>query len=212
MNKNSKNGVSNIDDLMMFYNKYLKLENDNSHILELINELANSFLNKSESSTRGANEIFKLAFNQDDYSKLNATDKGFLNFYSIACITLDEDISLFINSVGEIISIDFSKNISLEERESWNAYINRNILEVADELNIPYDKVEEAKCTLLQNVLASKIFKVTMEHIKNEYGLSLAIKFGIANLNIVEMEENLNRSLDTERLYENHINRTRSQR
>ena len=106
-NKNS------IEDLLLFYNKYLNVGIGEGFLLELVKKCATTH-QLQEISAKDTSIIF------------NQLELEFLAFHHFKSIELAKDYTIIIDSMGHITNFLFKPGFDLAEKEELKKYINNN--------------------------------------------------------------------------------------
>lgn len=190
------------EDLVLFYDKYLNLENGfgEKYLEELMEKYVQVWENKTPTidctSTKPILEVDDQAFTD--------LDRGFLNFYYTALIPVNEDYDIIINSEGKILSFEFKKDLDLTEQRQLREHLNTNILSFLKLMPNSFEYIEALKAAqniILQNVFVSKFHKALLMHINNQLGLFSAVLFTNTHAKILRYDDLLQNSLDYEKTF-----------
>lgn len=199
--KQEKNKNS-IEDLLLFYNKYLNVEIGEGFLLELVKKCATTH-QLQEISAKDTSIIF------------NQLELEFLAFHHFKSIELAKDYTIIIDSMGHITNFLFKPGFDLAEKEELKKYINNSIFNFLESIPVSDEQIaskEEVQNMILQNIFVSKISKATYEQIKIRDGLLASTRFMNKNSEIINYEDQLTSELNFEELFANKLIFSRSLR
>lgn len=204
-----------IEELKLFYNKYLNIGLGDQYLEGLIKRYTLMLDAKKDLSNSTSLTMEEFTFSEDDYKNFSKIDQEFLNFIPFSCISLNDKIDIVIDAYGNINRFIYKKNLDLPEKQELNNHLHQSIFNFLEEQanNYEYlDVYEEAENIILQNLLVSKIFKAIYEAIVSENNLIEASIFILANPKIFSYEDNLNKLINYEELFKNKLAYSRSRR
>lgn len=144
--------VSSIEDLLLFYNKYFALENEDDYLICLVNNMAFSF---------GTSDISTFDEMPNYKEKLsNILYEDWLIFYAYNSININ-GIEIFIDGMGNIIQTS---------NEAYNKYKGQNIVDI-------FGLYPEIENMFLHNLLVSKIYKAVQTKLFYQYGSGKSLLF-----------------------------------
>ncbi len=203
-----------LEDLKLFYNKYLNIGLSDRYFDDLINRYFSIWCSKYVDTTN-LNAISKASFSEKDYSKLLKNDREFLNFIPFTCVKGGEYYDIVIDSFGNISKFVFNAKSDISERQILQQYINQSIYSLLANFPDTLEKQEmlvEVENAILQNVLVSKIFKAVYEKIVFERNLVDASIFALANAKIFSYEDSLQEFINYEDLFRTKLVNSLSRR
>lgn len=199
--KQEKNKNS-IEDLLLFYNKYLNVGIGEGFLLELVKKCATTH-QLQEISAKDTSIIF------------NQLELEFLAFHHFKSIELAKDYTIIIDSMGHITNFLFKPGFDLAEKEELKKYINNSVFNFLESIPVSDEQIaskEEVQNMILQNIFVSKISKATYEQIKIRDGLLASTRFMNKNSEIINYEDQLTSELNFEELFANKLIFSRSLR
>jgi len=102
MIKNLNKSVSSIEELLLFYNKYLALDNDEVFLLNLVTNMTNTF--NAKIPTEKEQKVYEipleeLKYNEMDFANMSMFARKCVNFWDTATITISNLCEVKINSM-----------------------------------------------------------------------------------------------------------------
>jgi len=211
MIKNLNKSVSSIEELLLFYNKYLALDNDEVFLLNLVTNMTNIFNAKipAEKKERVYEiPLEELKYNEMDFANMSMFARKCVNFWDTATIIISNLCEIKINSFGNILEI----NSIVPEMLSFK---NSDIFSFLEHFSY-IEGVEKAKKDLynvvMQNVLASKVYKAVSEQIRTTKGIYAANAFRLINYGIINYENTIASRIENKEQINHGFSRVRSQR
>lgn len=208
MKKENKQS-SKIEELFLYYNRYLAHDNDEYYLLYLIRDLTNIFISKTPSNgIYDENfDVLNLKYNEKDLVNLSPFAKECIRFWSGASINIANDIIAYIDRFGTIVSIENKNNIEYVKKENIFEFLDENTF-----LDLDEKSRKDAWNVISQNRLTSKIYKAVYEAIFDTIGERHAAIFKLVNGEIIDFDEKLlNKYNKIEQLYKG-FSRVRSAR
>lgn len=204
------------EELVLFYNKYLNIGLEENYLVELVNRYLKIWKQKKINKDNLSNiDIKSFTFSDEDYNKFSKLDQEFLNFYHLSCIKINEDFDIVIDAFGNICRFIFKTELDIAEKQALCQYLNQNIFTFLASLPNNLENQEifvEVENIILQNILASKIFKAIYERIALESDLIQASVFALANSKIFNYDNELKEKLNYEELFKTKLAYSRSRR
>ena len=198
--KTISKSVSYQEDLILFFNRFLNLEANDSFLISLVERLTKYWVEKLEEE-------------QERTEKFSNLDQEFFKFYESATLEINEQYDVIIDSYGSIIYFILKKERTKEEINNLYRNLNTNIFSFFALINEPKYKesFQQAENIILQNILVSKITKAIAEQLRMIDEITAA-RFILANKEKFCYDDNLKNSLDYEEQFKSKLIRSRSLR
>jgi len=211
MIKNLNKSVSSIEELLLFYNKYLALDNDEVFLLNLVTNMTNTF--NAKIPTEKEQKVYEIPleepkYNEMDFANMSMFARKCVNFWDTATITISNLCEVKINSIGNILEI----NSINPEMQNFNNSDIFSFLEHFSYLEGADKAKKDLNNVIIQNVLASKIYKTVSEQVRITKGIYASNAFRLINYGIINYENTIASRLENKEQINHGFSRVRSQR
>lgn len=209
--KSNEYVVSYEEELILFYNKYLNIGLGEGYLYNLVNKLAELWKKENQVAIKNKNA---KNFKSEAQPFLWKAEQDFFAFFPHPTLSINSDYKITLDAYGTITDFLFNHNLSDVEKEELSKNIGTNIFAFLQKLEPSLeqqDAIEAAENIILQNILASKIYKAMYEKLKKESELE-ANAFANEKAEIINFDETLKETFDYEESFKAKLAHSRSRR